>query len=338
MVLRRFILHVAVLSVGVAGGCQDYLADAAIEHYVQGKLAMDGRRYRAALAELAEAVELDPDLSLAHAAIGDIHRKRGNYRLAVGAYERACDTNPYAFRPHYNLGVTYQRLGDQAETAKAIEDYLRKAVQVYLRAVSLRPRDFDTNVNLSSCYYEQGKYDLAEKYSKACTQIDPKNPYGFSNLAIVFDALNRPYDAIRAYKQSLELDVHQPKLLMNLGSTYLRLGRMKEALHASELAAKEDPNSPYPWVQVGACHFRMKDLSQALTTYQKAADIDGNCAGAFRGMGVVFMTRFVMDPKKLDCRDKGLSAWNRSLELDSKQPDLVRLVRKYTPKTAPPRL
>ena len=37
-------------------------------------------------------------------------------------------------------------------------------------------------------------------------------------------------------------------------------------------------------------------------------------------------------------RDRAMDAWNRSLELDSNQPDLLRLVRKYTPAPTLPQL
>ncbi len=302
--------------------------DAAINHYVAGKMAMDRRDYEAALAELAKAVRTDPDLSLAHAAIGDIHRKRGDNRQAANAYEHACDANPYAFRPHYNLGVTYKFLSNAARTAKSAGDYLRKAVQVYLRAVMLKPEDFDTNLNLSACYFQMGKYDLAEKYCKSAIKVDPKNPFAYSNLGTIYDAQNRHYDAIRAYKDSLEFDVHQPMLLLNLGTTYIRLGRLKEALHAFDLAAREDPNCSAAWEQIGACYFYQKKWDEALKAYQRAISLAGRSAPAWRGLGVVYMTQFVISGKNSTLRNQALSAWNRSLELDSNQPDLFRLVQK----------
>jgi tetratricopeptide (TPR) repeat protein len=331
-------LAVALLAPGLLAGCQPYRTEVAQDHYARGIMAMEADDLWRALAELKKAVEFDSKLSLAHAAIGDIHRKQGNHKLAAEAYELACESNPYAFRPHYNLGVTYQQLAGEIAAPEAGDDYIRRAVQVYLRAVTLKPDDFDTNLNLSACYFQQGKYDMAEQYCKASIQATPSNPYAYSNLGIIYDAQNRPYDAIRAYKDSLERDVHQPKLLLNLGSTYLRLGRLAEALHAFELAAKEDPNSPDPWVQIGTCHFLKKDYDQASLAYDKARQLDDRCPDAYRGLGVVYMTQFLLDPGKAELRDQGLAAWNRSLEFDSNQPDLLRLVRKYTPRLANPGL
>ena len=334
--MKRLWLIVMVTSLPLVGGCTLFSpTEAAIQHYVN---AMEQTSDEAALAELAKAVRADPKLSLAHAAIGDIHRKRGDNRQAANAYERACNTNPYAFRPHYNLGVTYKTLSDAARNVKSAGDYLRKAVQVYLRAVMLKPEDFDANLNLSACYFQMGKHDLAEQYCKNAIKVDPKNPFAYSNLGTIYDAQNRHYDAIRAYKDSLEFDIHQPMLLLNLGTTYIRLGRHKEALHAFELAVREDPKCSPAWEQIGACYFGHKKWDKALSAYQHAISINGQSAPAWRGLGVVYMTQFIISGKDAVLRDKALAAWNRSLELDSRQPDLLRLVQKYTPKLTGPEL
>ena len=324
---------------GILGGCQvTWNSDRSIEYYVAGTLAMERGKYEAALAELAKAVRADPKLSVAYAAVGDIHRKRGNNHQAAGAYERACQTNPYAFRPHYNLGVTYQLLAAAAKPVEVAARYVRKAVLVYLRAVTLKPEDFDANLNLSACYFQEGKYDLAEQYCKAAINVDPKNPYAFSNLGIIYDAQNRPYDAISAYKDSLELDVHQPKLLLNLGATYTRLRRLRDAEQAFKLATREDPNFSPGWQQLGTCYYLQRNWPKALTAYQQAARLDGRNAAAFRGIGVVYISQFLTDRTKAELSEKGMEAWHRSLELDSEQPDLLRLVRKYAPKTVSPKL
>ncbi|HET6427322.1 MAG TPA: tetratricopeptide repeat protein [Phycisphaerae bacterium] len=333
----RFIA-VAVLSLSALTGCQMILAEAAVDHYVAGKLAAESENYQLALAELARAVRFDPGLSLAHTAIGDIHRKQGNCAMAAVAYENACQVNAYAFRPHYNLGVTYQMLAQQAKGDDAMTAYIAKAIHTYLRAVTIRPKDFDANLNLSACYFQQGKFELAVQYCAASTAIDPKNPFAFSNLAIIHEAQGKPYDAIGAYRKSLELDEHQPKIWLNLGTTYARIGRMPQALNAFGFAAREDPRWPVPWVQMGSCHFHMKQWDQALAAYTKALELDGDCAEAHRGLGVIYMSRYVVDRTLTDMRDKALDSWTRSLELDSSQQDLVNLVRKYTPTYAVPEL
>jgi len=327
-------------ALALAGGCHflPYRQEEAVDHYVQGQLLADQGKIDAALRELAAAVKADPDLSVAHSAIGDLHRKRGDYRLAERSYRHACDANPYAFRPHYHLGVVYQALAEAADAAKQVEDYLREAVGVYLRAVTLEPDDFDTNLNLSACYYSLGKLAVAEKYCKAAIAVKADSPEAYSNLGIIYDRQGRVYEAIKAYKDSLELDVHQPRLLMNLGATYMGQGRLNLAMRSFELATREAPDDADAWEQLGSCHYHRKDYDAAMAAYEKAVALDKTHAAAHRGIGVVYMTRFILDRGNVALRDKALAAWHASLELDPDQEEVLRLVRKYAPTVTGPDL
>jgi tetratricopeptide (TPR) repeat protein len=312
--------------------------DVAIGYYIQGQAMVEQGQLEAALAELAKAAKADPTLAIVHTAAGDIHRRRGNFELAAQAYESACRLNPYAFRPHYNLGVTYQMLAAAARSFERVQELLVRAVDVYLRAVTIQPADFDSNLNISACYFQLGKFEQAEQYCRAAIAANGKSAQAYSNMGTIYDAQNRPYDAIRAYKTSLELNTHQPVVILNLGSTYMRQGRLKAALHTFSLAAKEDGSSPAPWEQMGVCHVRRQDYDKALESFRKALAMNPNSAVACRGMGVALMSQWLMDQKNTRLRDEALEAWNRSLELEPNQPLLVRLVRKYTPQQTGPQL
>ena len=329
------------VSVALAAGCdftRPVFESLSFDHYARGQVLAEAGDTDAALAELLKGIRADAELSAAHAGIGDIHRKRGSHRLAVGAYQNACRTNPYAFRPHYNLGVTYQAL---ATAAAAVEDYtryLKDAVNVYLRAVVIRQDDFDANLNLSACYFQLGKYDLAEEYCNAAITVNPKSPQAHSNLGIIYDSQNLLYKAVKAYKDSLELDTNQPKILLNLGSTYMRQGMCKAAMSPFRLAARQDPKDPAPFRQIGHCYYRLKQYDKAQLAYEQALSIEPRDASALRGLGTVHITQFVLAQDKGDLLDQGLAAWRQSLEIEPEQEDLIKLVTKYTKKHTGPEL
>jgi tetratricopeptide (TPR) repeat protein len=317
--------------------------DLAIRRYVRAQLRLDAGDVPGALADLDAAIKANPNLSLAHETAGDIHRRQGDHEAARVYYEKACAINRYSFRTHYNLGITYQSLATQArdaggKTAMArYFDYLRQAVDIYVRAVTIKPNDFDANINLSACYFQLGKYDQALQYCQAAIAIDPSSASAYSNLGIIYDSQNRLYDAINAYKESLERDTRQPSLWLNLGATQLRQRQPKAALYSFEQAAELSPGDSLPLEQQGLCYWQMQDYTHALAAYEKAATINPKSPGAYRGIGIVHMGQFLLT-KDDALREKALAAWNRSLELKSDQDDLRRLVDKYTPKSAPPQL
>ena len=310
----------------------------ATQHYVKSRLLAEKGELEAALRELSRAVQADPTLSVAHAAMGNIYRKQGRYDLARRSYEQACETNPYAFRPHYNLGVTCQALAAAAESIEQARSYLRKAVETYLRAATLIDDDFDTNLNLSACYFELGNATLAEQYCQAAIRIDPKRPEAHTNLGVIRETQERLYEAITAYKNALELTDDRYTVLMSLGGAYVRQDRLAAAMLVYADAIREQPARPEPLVQTGLCNVLRRKFAEAMEAYKRAAEVDPGHAPAYRGIGVVYMSLYLHDPTQTDFRDNGLEAWNRSLELQPQQKDLIRLVRKYTPKPHVPEL
>ncbi|NLW87532.1 MAG: tetratricopeptide repeat protein [Planctomycetes bacterium] len=335
----RLVLSVmlAMSACGLVVGCEEVQRQVAVNHYVNGQILAEQGNTEAALAELALALKNNPRLDVAHATIGDIHRNRGDFEAARASYEQACKINPYAFRPHYNLGVTYQMLAAGARNVTQMEEQLFRAVSIYLRAVTLEPADFETNLNLSACYFQLGKYDLAEQYCLAAIRLNNDSPQAYSNLGIIYDSQNRLNDAIMAFRNSLDIDTQQPRLLLNMGSTYMRQGLHKQAMHCFDLALRQDATLAAAYELMGTCLFHMKEYPQSLEAYERALLLDSQSAIAYRGLGVTYMSQFVLDKSKTECRDKAIAAWRRSLSIEPDQNDLIRLIERYEP-VAPSRL
>jgi tetratricopeptide (TPR) repeat protein len=316
---------------------------AALDKYIRSQLRLEAGDVEGALTDLRAATKANPNLSVAYESGADISRKRGELEAAAKWYEGACKANRYAFKPHYNLGVTYQELAEKARAGNRLQqqaEYIRLAVSTYIRAVTIDPDDFDANINLSACYFQMGKYDQAEQYCKAAIRVKD-TAEAYCNLGIIYDAQNRLYDAIGAYKDSLERDTKQPAIWINLGSTHARQGTvpgMKAAVYSFQQAAKLSPQDAMPHEQIGMCCFNLGELDNSLAAYRKAAELNPRSPMAWRGIGVVYMAKWLKAQDQTDLRDQGLAAWTRSLELNSRQDDLKRLVDKYTPKVAPPQL
>ena len=124
---------------------------------------------------------------------------------------------------------------------------------------------------------------------------------------------------------------------------YLRLGLAPE--HIPDLIRMAlddelhwyDSDSAEAWAQLGTCHYHRKEYDEAIAVYAKAIALDNGSATAHRGIGVVYMTQFLLS-RGTDgaLREKALAAWHHSLGIDPDQEDIARLVRKYSPKPGLP--
>ncbi|MCY2926226.1 MAG: tetratricopeptide repeat protein [Planctomycetota bacterium] len=256
------------------------------EHYQAGASLMKQGRLEAAKVELAEAIKANPNLPEAHACLGDIHRKQKQYSRARDSYIQACQLDPYSFRPHYNLGVTYQLMAAQAALADQASQLLRLAVQVYLRATTIHPEDYEANLNLSACYHQLGRDEQAEQHCRKALAIRPNSAAGWCNLGIICDAQGKSSEAIQAFNKSLEYDTNQPRILLSLGACHKRTDqptRLKAALHAFQLALRIDPNFAEAYEQIGLVHFEMGDNADALKAFERAIALDPQSSVALRG-------------------------------------------------------
>ena len=99
-----------------------------LDRYVEGAKAYDAGDRDKALVLLEQAVKENPNLTMARVLLGDLYRKKNDYRHASDQYEAAARLDPYSFKNHYDLAIAYQFL-----------DRLEESAAAYLKALALAP-------------------------------------------------------------------------------------------------------------------------------------------------------------------------------------------------------
>ncbi len=74
---------------------------------------------------LQKAAATDPHFDLADLQLGNIYFARGALPGALSAYQKAADANPANSDVHYRLGLTYKRLGQEADAEREFQEYKR---------------------------------------------------------------------------------------------------------------------------------------------------------------------------------------------------------------------
>ena len=168
-------------------------------------------------------------------------------------------------------------------------------------------------------------------YYKKALAINPDHAGVHANIGAVHDSDDQYYEAIRAYKNSLERDGTQPIVLVNLATTYLKQGRFRLAEIALNKALQMDPHLSMAYERMGHALYRQEKYDQAIDTYERAIRLNPRDAVAYAGLGVVRMRQLLMDPSRTALRDQAVEQWHRSLELEPQQPKLRKLLAKYQP-------
>jgi Flp pilus assembly protein TadD len=74
---------------------------------------------------LEKASTLDPRFDPAYLELGNLYLARGSSQDALAAYQKAGAANTANSQVHYRLGLTYKRMGDEANAKREFEEYER---------------------------------------------------------------------------------------------------------------------------------------------------------------------------------------------------------------------
>lgn len=111
----------------------------------------------------------------------NIHNNLGHTYFQRGENEKAVEEFLRAISINPNYGDAYHNLGN---TYHKMEKY-EEAAQSYRKAIEINPNLWQSRQNLASIYYTQGQYDLAEEEIKKALETNPENEDLKKNLAII---------------------------------------------------------------------------------------------------------------------------------------------------------
>ena len=103
------------------------LADRLVSDYLHGWNGAGKRELTKAERAVREALNIDPQLPMAHHVSGFIHRARGNHQEAHDAFHRTVTHDPDFARAYAQRGSQLMYLGRPADTAALVEEAIRRS-------------------------------------------------------------------------------------------------------------------------------------------------------------------------------------------------------------------
>lgn len=142
---------------------------------------------------LREAIALQPCAPL-YNLLGTVQHRRGNFRNAIAAYERALALDARDASVHANLGYTRFELGD-----------LAVAVAHYRDAIGLEPGNAMAHNNLGNALQAQGEAAGAEAAYRQASRMAPQFPMPYYNLGMLLRAQGKTQEAVACLRTATRL-------------------------------------------------------------------------------------------------------------------------------------
>lgn len=154
-------------------------------------------------------------------------RNGGMEERAVRIYRAAAAFYPDLPDIHYNMGVSYQKMGR-----------LEEAVAEYRRAIDLDGELAEARDNLAVALARNGRLPEALEEARKAVELAPRNVIARRNLAATLCACGRLEDGIREFRNVLETQPDNDKALAGLAKALYAQGEYHEALEYFDRAIK----------------------------------------------------------------------------------------------------
>ncbi|HLN85376.1 MAG TPA: tetratricopeptide repeat protein [Candidatus Limnocylindrales bacterium] len=181
-------------------------------YYKQGKVAE-------AIDAARQALELDPDLGVAHYNLGNLYAGQGEFDTAKHYFERAMAIYPNYADVRSNYGQLIAERGD-----------LETGIRYFREAIALNPSIRRAYLNLGVALAKQGQLDEAIQPLQKAVDLTPDAPEPTYYLGSVYAAQNRYADAAAAFDRALQIRPDYVPAHQSLAQLLVLQGRKVEAM------------------------------------------------------------------------------------------------------------
>jgi tetratricopeptide (TPR) repeat protein/TolB-like protein len=207
------------------------------------------------------ALQLNPNLVIVHAALGDLYFSTGRLTEAEQSHLRALEIDPSYSQSYMGLGNVYLALNRPDDA----EDSLRQAI-------GLHPGDWTPYNRLGNYLFNTGKYVEAAQQFEYAIALDHANSNAYSNLGAAYMLAGNFVAALPAFESSLKVTA-KATTYTNLGMLHYYLGHLDESIAYHRRAIELEPNERLSHSNLGDALWVSGDNGGARDAYEEALTI-----------------------------------------------------------------
>jgi len=221
------------------------------------------------LADRGSDPSSDPRSGHAHYLLAYALLRQNRPKESLEEYTRAAAFETPSAEDLNNVGQAYVLLNDFVDAGKWIT-----------RAADMDAKNPDIWYSLGRLRYSEQKYAEAAECFQKTLLLAPASVKAENNLGLSYEGLNRPDDAIAAYRQAIVWqDANPPKKiseqpLLNLATALLHQGKLSDAQPLLLRAVALAPEDPRIREQLGHLYLQLGSFAEAAAQLEAATRLD----------------------------------------------------------------
>lgn len=203
----------------------------ALAHYNMGKLFVKQERWPDAEQAIKQAIltmgdEANSDyyfqLGVVQSAQGGASgvpatERDAKYGEAIESFNKTIAANPAAYKAHFHVGELQEKLDDPAAADAS-----------YRSCINTNGKYSKCFVALGNMYIDYGHANVAMSVLDVGAQINETDPEMWNGLGRAYQTLNKPQEAVDAFKKAKLIDPDRVDVLYGMGMAYADLRMQKE--------------------------------------------------------------------------------------------------------------
>jgi tetratricopeptide (TPR) repeat protein len=240
---------------------------AALDGYLSGRLLEERGMEGEALQEYLQALRLDPGQPGIELRVSEVSARLGEWQRALESAGRVLQNDPGNARALWLQGSALFSLGRPGESLQALEaavaadsqqaDYWRTLARVaelldqvdvmaagWRHAVELDDDDSEAWFQLAAVEARRGHFAVADSMLAEAMALNPVRPGALFLAGWIQDGLGHPAEAIRLFRQHLEVHAGDQTTRRRLVSLLVGAGRFAEAYKEVGIVRRAQPGDP----------------------------------------------------------------------------------------------
>lgn len=215
-----------------------------------------------AIADVTQALRLDPSLASAHHIRGVAYYNKGLTERAIDEFDEAIRLNPSHAGAFSNRGGAYVEMG-----------LIDQAIEDLDEAIRLNPSHAGAYRNRGGAYRDKGLIDRAIEDHTEAIRLDPANSDGYYNRAAAYFEKGLIEKEIEDFNEVIRLDSSRTRAHLYRGALYFSRGRFPDAISDLLRAVADKPSDAYAviWLYLAEARAGQKNL---LELRKNAKDLD----------------------------------------------------------------
>ena len=211
--------------------------DSGEKYFAEGK-------YREAVIQYLNAVQIDPRFARAHYQLSQSYLKLGDKNHAFQELTRTVELTPDDYRAHADIANLLS--GVRNPDGSALQDALKQAKPHLDLLREKQPNTPETHE--AWAYYDLAQKDLGQAVQEAQQGIalNPNRAESYLLLALIQLQSNLPDQAEASYKKAIQVDPKSMDAQLLLGGFYASHNRLAEAEQQFKRSIQLDPKNPAP--------------------------------------------------------------------------------------------